>query len=100
MAFKKDNARSNFLCIANYNEGKSFPCRVARFFSEQHTKTGKYKPNDHKMQQMAMRYTKWLSNITNGHKINQHCPFQGSNINPNWYFWFENIPSGNPECSA
>jgi hypothetical protein len=32
------------------------------------------------MQQMAMRYTKWLSNITNGHKINQHCPFQGPPI--------------------
>jgi hypothetical protein len=25
--------------------------------------------------QMAIRYTKWLSNIPNGHKIYQHFPF-------------------------
>jgi hypothetical protein len=43
----------------------------------QHTKTGKNKQNDYKMYQMATRCTKGLSNITNGHKIYQHFPFQG-----------------------
>jgi hypothetical protein len=35
--------------------------------------------------------------IPNGHKIYQHLPFKGpSKIYPNWGFWFENKPSGNP----
>jgi hypothetical protein len=37
----------------------------------QHTKTGKNKPNNRKLYQMATQHTKWLSNIPNGHKISQ-----------------------------
>jgi hypothetical protein len=47
-------------------------------------------PNGHKIYQMATKYTKWPQNIPNGHKIYQI---------PNWYFCFENIPSGNPESN-
>jgi hypothetical protein len=36
--------------------------RVARFFLV---------PNDHKIYQMATKYTKWPQNIPNGHKIYQ-----------------------------
>jgi hypothetical protein len=43
----------------------------------EHTKTGKNIPNDHKMYQIARRYTKKLSSIPNGHKIYKHFPFQG-----------------------
>jgi hypothetical protein len=52
------------------------------------------------------KYTKWPHKIPNGRKIprpNGHMlntptspiskPYK---IDPNWYFWFENIPSGNP----
>jgi hypothetical protein len=43
----------------------------------QNTKTGKIYQNSNKMYQMAIRYTKWLSNIPNDHKIYQQFPFQG-----------------------
>jgi hypothetical protein len=64
------------------------------------------------------KYTKWPQNIQNGnklpipnglkmfkmdinilneHKIYQHFPFQKY---PNWYFWYENIPSGNPDAMS
>jgi hypothetical protein len=33
--------------------------RVARFFLVQHTKTGKNIPNDYKIDQMTVKYTKW-----------------------------------------
>jgi predicted small integral membrane protein len=33
--------------------------RVARFFLGQQTKTWKNIPNNHKIDQMAMKYTKW-----------------------------------------
>jgi hypothetical protein len=73
--------------------------RVARFFLVKYTTTENvYIPNDHKMYQRAIKRIKRLSNIPNGDKI--HTPTfsipRPSNINPNWYFWFENIPSGNP----
>jgi hypothetical protein len=52
---------------------------------------------------MTTKYTKWPKNISNGHKIDQMVlklpifsiarPFK---IYPNWDFWFENKPSGNP----
>jgi hypothetical protein len=45
--------------------------RVARFFLAQHTKTGNHVPNDHKMYQMAIKYSKWSQNIPNGLKIFQ-----------------------------
>jgi hypothetical protein len=54
---------------------------------------------------MTTKYTKWPLNICNGRKIdqmvickiNQDFPFQDpKNIYPNWDFWFENKPSGNP----
>jgi hypothetical protein len=48
--------------------------RVARFFSVHDTKTGK---NEHKMYQTVINYTKRSQNIPNGHKIYQHCTFQG-----------------------
>jgi hypothetical protein len=58
----------------------SSPLRVARFFVIQYTKTGK-------IYQMTTK-------LQNGHKMYQHLrPFK---ICPNWYFWFEKIPSGNP----
>jgi hypothetical protein len=37
---------------------------------------GKNIPNDQKMNQMAIKYTKWPKNIPNGHKIYQRLPLQ------------------------
>jgi hypothetical protein len=34
-------------------------------------------PNDHKLYQTAINYTKWSKNIPNGHKILHHFSFQG-----------------------
>jgi hypothetical protein len=39
--------------------GKGKTIGVARFFSVQHTKTGKNIPNDHKIYQKAIKYTIW-----------------------------------------
>jgi hypothetical protein len=46
---------------------------------------------------MAIKYTNWQQNRPNGHK-NLPTSFIArlSKIYPNWDFWFENIPSGNP----
>jgi hypothetical protein len=33
-------------------------------------------PNERKLHQRAIKYTKWSQNIPNGHKIYQHSPFQ------------------------
>jgi hypothetical protein len=49
--------------------------------------------------QTAIKYTKCPEYIPNVHRIgipNFSIP-RPSNIYPNWYFWFENIPSGNPD---
>jgi hypothetical protein len=43
----------------------------------QQTIVEKYVQNDHLIYQMTTWYTKWLYNILNGHKLNQHFPFQG-----------------------
>jgi hypothetical protein len=50
--------------------------------------------------------TKWSKNIPNGRNIfktvkeYQCFPFQGPpKFYPNWEFWFENMPSGNPGWS-
>jgi hypothetical protein len=47
--------------------------RFARFFLVKNTKKEENVPNDHKVYQMAMKYTKWLilENLPNGHKIYQ-----------------------------
>jgi hypothetical protein len=50
--------------------------RVARFFLVQHTKTGKYIPNRHKIYQMATKYAKRTYKRSNDHKIYQHIPLQ------------------------
>jgi hypothetical protein len=49
------------------------------------------------------KYTKGPHNVPNGHKITnwpQNMPTSSitgpSKIYPNWDFWYENIPSGNP----
>jgi hypothetical protein len=56
---------------------------------------------------MTTKYTKWSQNIPNGSKMDQlaikftnicHC--KTLKIYPNWDFWFENIPSGNPVGAA
>jgi hypothetical protein len=39
--------------------------RVARFFLLQHTKKGENLPNNHKIYQIATKYTKWPQNISN-----------------------------------
>jgi hypothetical protein len=70
--------------------------RFARFIMVQHTKTGKLcqltikytkLPQNTYIDQMAIKYT----NIFH-YKILQ--------IYPNWDFWFENIPSGNPDTQV
>jgi hypothetical protein len=48
--------------------------------------TGKYIPNNHKIYQMATKYTKWPQNIPNGHKIYQMAT--------KYTKWPQNIPNG------
>jgi hypothetical protein len=43
---------------------------------------------------MAIKYNKWPKNLQTSF-IAIH-----SEIHPNWDFWFENTPSGNPETNA
>jgi hypothetical protein len=73
-----------------YQNGKNVPKR------EKCSKTGKMfqngksvpqnVPNNHKMYKMAVcMYNIPPSSIA-----------RPSKIYPNWYFWFENMPSGNP----
>jgi hypothetical protein len=47
--------------------------------------------NGHKMYQIAVKYSKWSYNIPSF-----FIP-RPSKIYPNWYFWYENLPSGIPE---
>jgi hypothetical protein len=72
--------------------------RVARFVLVHYTKPGKNAPIEHKIKQVVIKYPKCPSNIPNGHKIYQHFPIyvRPSKIYPNWAFWFEKKPSGNP----
>jgi hypothetical protein len=68
--------------------------KVARFFSVQHTKTGKtYQMTICKIYQMTIKYTKCTQNIPNGRKIHMYTIFiaRPSKIYPNWDFWFDNI---------
>jgi hypothetical protein len=53
--------------------------------------------------QMGTKYTKWPQNIPNGGTVDpmaKNIPTSSiarpSNIHPNWDFWSENMPSGNP----
>jgi hypothetical protein len=47
--------------------------------------------------QMAIKYTKWPYNFPNDNKIHLHFSIpRPAKIYPNWDFWFENKPSGNP----
>jgi hypothetical protein len=49
-------------------------------------------PNQHRIYQKAIKITQ------NGHKINQQFGIpRPSKINPNWEFWYENVPYGNPD---
>jgi hypothetical protein len=71
--------------------------RVARFFFGAAYQNMKNIPNNCKLYQMANIY------IPNGRKIHQmalkYTTFsiaRPSKIYPNWDFWFENMPSGNP----
>jgi hypothetical protein len=45
------------------------------------------------MYQMATKYNEWPYNRPKGHKIYPHLPLQDP---PNWDFWLEHIPPGNP----
>jgi hypothetical protein len=68
--------------------------RAARFFLAQ-KRAKLYQisvklPIGHKMHQMAVIYSKWLQNI-----LTFSIP-KPSKIYPNWNFWSENKPSGNP----
>jgi hypothetical protein len=49
-------------------------------------------PNGHKLYQMAIKYSNRPYNIT-------FSVSRSSKIYPNWDFWFENKPSGNPDLS-
>jgi hypothetical protein len=62
------------------------------------TQTGKNVPNKHKMYQMvkkylniSMKYYRWPKNISTFSNLRR------SKIYPNWDFWFEKKPSGNPD---
>jgi endo-beta-N-acetylglucosaminidase D len=50
---------------------------------------------------MAGKFTKWPENLPNGRKIvhPESSIERISKICPNWDFWFENKPSGNPALS-
>jgi hypothetical protein len=52
-------------------------------------------PKTEKMYQINTKCTKWSKWIPNFHKIFQMA-ITYINIHPNWDFWFENKPSGNP----
>jgi hypothetical protein len=70
--------------------------RVARFFWGQHTKMGKNMytkkciRNGLKISQMAVKLTKCPQNTPKS-----SFP-SSSKIYPNWDFWLESMPSGNP----
>jgi hypothetical protein len=47
-------------------------------------------PNGHRISQMPVKYFQWPSNMSAFFNL------RPSKICPNWDFWFENKPSGNP----
>jgi hypothetical protein len=52
------------------------------------------KPKWQKISKLAGKYTEWPLNIPTSSVA------RPSKIYPNWHFWFENIPSGNPESQS
>jgi hypothetical protein len=64
--------------------------RVACFFLQQFTRTGKKNPNGHKRYQMALKYFKLQWNIAT------YYFSKPPRMYPYLDFWSENIPSGNP----
>jgi hypothetical protein len=67
------------------------PVGVARFLLVQYT-------NTRKIYQIAIKYTKWQQNISNGRKKDQISKkllapsiARPSKIYPIWDFWFENL---------
>jgi hypothetical protein len=58
------------------------------------TKCTQNVPNGHELSQMSLKYSKWPSNILT---ISNLRPYK---IFPNWDFWFENKPSGNPGLNS
>jgi hypothetical protein len=61
-------------------------------------------PKLEKTYQMNTKCSKWSQNILNVRKefkmaknIERFSNLRPSKIYPNWYFWFENKPSGNSE---
>jgi hypothetical protein len=72
-------------------DGQNQGCQI--FLDTTYQNGGKYTttlPNGHKIYQMTVKYFKWLLNIP------ALSILRPSEIYPNWYFWFENVPSGNP----
>jgi hypothetical protein len=57
---------------------------------KQYIKTRENIPNGTKLFQMAGKLTEWSLNLPTTYIAR---PYK---VYPNWYFWFENIPSGNP----
>jgi hypothetical protein len=47
---------------------------------------------------MALKYTNDSEINQNGHQNYKHMYFMASHskIYPNWNFWFQNMPTGNP----
>jgi hypothetical protein len=70
------------------------PCQIFRGACYQNrekcTKWAKNVPNGHIKSQMPIKYHRWPLNISTFSNLSH------SKIYPNWNFWFENKPSGNP----
>jgi hypothetical protein len=61
------------------------------------TKTAKNAPNAHKIYQTVNNYPNRRQNITDGSTFSNQ---RRSKIYPNWDFWLENEPSGNPGTAS
>jgi hypothetical protein len=57
---------------------------------EKYTKLTQNVTNSHNISQMSVEYSKRPKNISTFSSL------RPSKVSPNWYFWFENKPSGNP----
>jgi hypothetical protein len=69
-------------------------CKVARFSILQYSKNWKNTPIDNNIYQITAKYTEWPWNIP---KCSIMRPIK---IFRNWDFWYENIPSGNPNFKS
>jgi hypothetical protein len=76
------------------SDNKTQGCQI--FLETIYQNGGKYTklPNDHKVYPKAVIYSKWTKNIQSFSNL------RPSKIYPNWDFWFENKPSGNPASFA